>query len=434
MAPVEIGIAGIITVFLLLFLKMPVAYVMIVVGMSGFALRLNTTAALSVATSSIYTTFTDYSLIVIPLFIWMGYIAYYAGISSRIYDASYKLMGSLPAGLAHATIAACTAFGAISGSTTATAATMGAIALPEMEKYKYDNAFSAATVSAAATLGIKIPPSVILILYGIATGESIRRLFLATIIPGLLLTALFMLTVGIWAYLQPSIAPLGPRVSWKEKLQALVTGGLEVVIIFLIVIGGLFAGIFTPTEAGAVGAFSTLLVAILGRRLSWQDFLHSLRDTLRVSAMVMFLVTGAMIFGRFLGITGIPRLMAQWAVSLPLPPLGIFAVIMLIYLVLGFFIDALALLLLTVPIFYPAVIQLGFHPIWFGIIMVLVVGMGVITPPVGANVYVVAGVAKDTPVMSIFRKTWPFLMAKILLMITITLFPEIVMILPSLAR
>ena len=432
MNPIYIGLLSIVFVFLFLFLRMPVAYVMLVVGMTGYAYMTSTTSMLSISSQTLYNQFASYSLIVVPLFVWMGYIAYYSGLSSRIYDATYKVLGGMRAGLALATIGACTAFGAICGSTTATAATMSAVALPEFKKYNYDRSLSTATIAAAAILGVMIPPSVIFILYGIATGESINRLFAAGILPGFLLMGLFMLVTYLKAWQNPALAPAGPKVLWKDKLIAIFGGGVEVIIIFACVMGGLFAGYFTPTEAGGVGAFSTLLVAVVKRQLTWRGFLNSLNDSVRISAMIMFLVAAAAVYGRFLAVTGLPSGLAAWSVQLPIPPTAILVVILIIYLILGCFIDALALILLTVPIFYPVAIQLGFDPIWFGVIIVLALGMGVITPPVGANVYVVAGVDRETPVMVIFKGIWPFLLAIFVCMAIITIWPGIALFLPNL--
>ncbi len=434
MSPFEIGLTGILLVFVLISLRMPVAFVMIVVGVGGYAYMISMEAAMSIAASTIYSTFASYSLIVVPLFVWMGYIAYHAGISSRIYDATYKVVGRLPAGLALATIGASTAFGAICGSTTATAATMGAVAVPEMKRYKYDRSLATSVVASSAILGIMIPPSVIFILYGIATGESIAKLFLAGIIPGILLMLLFMLATYIRAVRNPALAPSGPEVALKAKLKAVLNGGVEVIIIFLVVIGGLFLGYFTPTEAGGVGAAATLCIAVLRRQISWKGFLHSLRDSIRISAMIMFLVAAATIFGRFLAVTNIPTTVAVWAGDLPIHPVAVLVVILLIYLILGCFIDALALILLTIPIFYPVAMNLGFDPIWFGVIIVLVVGMGVITPPVGANVYVVAGIVKDTPVVTIFRGVWPYLLCIFICIAILTAFPQLALFLPGLFR
>ena len=432
MSDLAIGLLSIIIIFIFLFARMPVAYVMIVVGMGGYAIITSIPAALSVGSSTMFSTFTSYSLTVIPLFVWMAYIAYYAGISRRVFDATYKVTGRIPAGLALATIGASTAFGAICGSTTATAATMSTVALPEMKRYEYNDSLATATVASSGVLGIMIPPSVIFIIYGISTGESIRQLFMAGVVPGIMLMLLFMLVIFVQAWRDPSLAPHGPKVSWNDKFSSILNGSIEVVIIFIAVVGGLFADLFTPTEAGAVGAFSTLLVAVIRKQIDWKGFKSSLADAIQISAMILFLVAGATIFGRFLAITGLPTAMANWAVELPLPSVAVLAIILFIYLILGFFIDALALILLTVPIFYPVAVELGFNPVWFGVIIVLVVGMGVITPPVGANVYVVAGIEKDTPVMTIFRGIWPFLGAIILLLAILIAFPQVALFLPGL--
>jgi len=433
-SPIETGVAAVFLVFVLIALRMPVAFVMIVVGVAGYAYLISLDAAMSIAASTIYNTFASYSLIVIPLFVWMGYIAFHAGISRRIYDATYKVVGRLPAGLALATIGASTAFGAICGSTTATAATMSAVAVPEMKRYKYDRSLATSVVASSAILGVMIPPSVIFILYGIATGQSIARLFLAGIIPGILLMILFMLVTYIRAVRNPALAPAGPEVDLKGKVRAVLSGGVEVIIIFMVVMGGLFMGYFTPTEAGGVGAAATLTVAVLRRQLGWKGFIHSLRDSIHISAMIMLLVAAATIFGRFLAITNIPTTLAIWAGDLPIHPIAVLAVILLIYLLLGCFIDALALILLTIPIFYPVALHLGFDPVWFGVIIVLVVGMGVITPPVGANVYVVAGIVKDTPVVTIFRGVWPYLISIIICIAILTAFPQLALFLPDIFR
>lgn len=434
MTSLQAGLLSIPLLFLLLFLRLPVAFVMLVVGMGGYAYLTSPGAALSISAQTVYSNFASYSLSVVPLFVWMGFIAFYSGLSSKIYDATYKLVGNLPGGLAMATIGACTAFGAICGSTTATAATMSAVALPEMRRYNYGRSFSTASIAAAAILGVMIPPSVIFILYGVSTGESIRLLFLAGIIPGLLLMGLFMLAALLTALRNPAIAPPGPSVILKEKLKALFSGGMEVIVIFIVVIGGLFAGWFTPTEAGGVGAFATLLVCLVRRTLSWQGFSNSLSDAIRLSAMIMFLSAAAFIYGRFLAITGLPSYVATLAVEIPLPPVVVLIAVLVVYFILGLFIDGLALVLMTTPIFYPVALSLGFDPIWFGVIVVLALGMGVITPPVGANVYVVAGVAKGIDVMEIFRGVWPYLLAIFLCIAILIAFPGIALFLPELAR
>ena len=299
--------------------------------------------------------------------------------------------------------------------------------LPEMKKYHYDASLSTASVAAGGALGVLSPPSVIFIVYGIATEQSIGKLFMAGIIPGIILMLLYIGTIFVLASRRPELGPPGPKSSWKERIEALKGGLWEVIAIFSLSLGGLFAGWFTPTEAGAVGACSILVLTILEKQLSWESFTKTLSDTTRTTAMIMFLVAGAVIFGRFMAVSRIPFSLASWAGNLALPPFAVMAIILGIYLVLGCFIDALALVLLTIPIFYPvAVTTLGYDPIWFGVVIVLVVAMGVITPPVGMNVYIIKGVAGDIPLETIFKGIWPFLMAIIICLVLLMAFPQIV--------
>ncbi|HHU82234.1 MAG TPA: TRAP transporter large permease [Firmicutes bacterium] len=433
MTPILAGIIGIILFFLLMALRVPIALAMAMVGVGGIVCLNSPAAARHIMASEIYATFSSYSLSVIPMFTWMGFLAYYSGIGEKLYRLAYKVMGHLPGGLAVATQATCALFGAVCGSNTATAATIGAIALPEMRKYNYNDSLSTASVAAGGALGVLIPPSVIFIVYGIATEQSIGRLFLAGILPGILLMFLYMLTIYLWTARRPELGPPGPRASWREWLTALRGGLLEVMMIFTVSLGGLITGWFTPTEAGAVGAAGVLLVSLVERKLSWNSFLKSLADTTRTSAMIMLLVAGAVVFGRFIALSRLPFAMAGWAGSLAMPPFVIILIILFIYLILGCFIDALALILLTIPIFYPVVVGiLGYDPIWFGVIIVLVVAMGVITPPVGMNVYIIKGVAKDIPLEVIFRGIWPFLTALAVCFLLLIAFPQIATFLPSL--
>lgn len=432
MNPVILAFISVILLFILIFTRMPVAFVMLFLGMGGYALVVSPQAAFTITVQTIYTNFSSYSLIVVPLFVWMGFIAFYSGLSTKIFEATYKIVGDLPGGLAIATVAACTAFGAICGSTTATAATMSSVALPEMNKYNYKKSFSTATIAAAAIIGVMVPPSVIFILYGVSTGESISALFMAGVIPGLLLMTVFMLTAWLVALKNPEAAPRGPSVPVGEKFKALFSAGMEVVVIFLAVMGGLFAGWFTPTEAGAVGVFATLVVTIVRKSLTWDGFKKSLDASVNLSAMILFLVAAAFVYSKFLAVTGLPTAIAEMASSAPLPPMMVLILILFVYFLLGLFIDGLALVLMTTPIFYPIIVELGFDPVWFGVIVVLALGMGVITPPVGANVYVVAGVAKDMNVMEIFSGVWPYLIGIILCLILLIIFPEIALFLPGL--
>lgn len=381
----------------------------------------------------IYSSFSSYTLSVIPMFVWMGFLAYYSGIGTRLYVFAYRLIGHWPGGLAIATQAACAIFGAICGSNTATAATMGAISLPEMKKYNYENSLATASVAAGGVLGVLIPPSVIFIVYGMATQQSIGKLFIAGILPGILLMLLYMAVIFLLALRRPQIAPAGPVASWKERLDALRGGLLEVIVVFALSMGGLFAGWFTATEAGAVGAMGVLLVSLAGRNLSWEGFKRSLFDTTKTTAMIMLLVAGSAVFGRFMAVSRVPFELASWTGSLDLPAFAVMGFILLIYLVLGCFIDALALVLLTIPIFYPIAVEtLGYDPIWFGVIIVLVVAMGVITPPVGMNVYIIKGIVPDVPLELIFKGIWPFLLAIIVCLVILIAFPQIATVLPGL--
>ncbi len=433
MTPEIIGLLGILLFLLLIFLKVPIAYAMMTVGLLGFGVIVSFKAAFSMMATDLFSTFSSYSLSVIPMFIWMGFIAFYSGVGSSLYDFTYKMVGHKKGGLAMATQLACAIFGTICGSNTATAATMGAIALPEMRKYKYDDSLSSASVAAGGALGVLIPPSVIFIVYGIQTEQSIGKLFIAGVIPGLLLMLLYILTIMIQVRLKPEIAPAGPRFGWRERIAGLGNGLFEILFTFLISLGGLFAGYFTPTEAGAVGVASILLVTLLRRQLSWQGFKDSLLATARTTAMIMLVVAAAVVFGRFIAVSRLPFALASWAGSLTLPPFVILGIILLIYLLLGCVIDALALILLTIPIFYPVAVDvLGYDPIWFGVIIVLIVALGVITPPVGMNVFIIQGVVKDLKVETIFKGVWPFVIALFVCIAILVLFPQLVAFLPAL--
>jgi tripartite ATP-independent transporter DctM subunit len=412
---------------------MPVGFVMALIGVLGFSYVVSWEAGLRIMAKDFFGIFGSYSLTVVPLFILMGQVTFHAGISSRLFDTAYKFVGHLPGGLAMATVAACAGFAAVCGSTNAAAATMATVAMPEMKRYKYGDVLSTGTVAAGGSLGILIPPSVIFIIYGILTEQSIGKLFVAGVVPGIFLSALFGLTIYIWVRLRPEIAPRGPKTTFKEKLISL--GGVgETLILFILVMGGLFIGFFTPTEAGAIGAGGAIVLGFIRRRLTWKGLMQALFESTRISCMVLVIVAGATVFGHFLAITRIPYALATWVSELALPNFGIMAFIILVYLVGGCFIDALALILLTIPIFYPVVTNMGYDPIWFGVIIVLVTQMGVITPPVGVNVYVVHGVVKDVPLESIFKGAFPFLIALILCALILIPFPQIALFLPSFMR
>ena len=412
---------------------MPVAYAMLISGIIGITILNSLEVAFNIAATEIYTQFSTYTLSAIPMFVWMGYLAFYTGIGAKLFVFANKLVGHLPGGLAMAAQAASGLFGAITGSNTATAATIGSISVPEMRKHHYNDSLSTASVAAGGILGLLIPPSTIFIIYGIATEQSIGRLFLSGIIPGILLMILFMLIIFFITLRNPNLAPRGEKSTWKERIQALRGGIWQVALIFALSMGGLFTGWFTPTEAGAVGAGLILALTLLTKQLTWEALKKSLFDTLRTTAMIMLLVGSAIIFGRLISLSRIPFVIGGWIENLDLPAVVIMSLILLIYLILGFFMDALALILLTLPIFYPVVVDtLGYDPIWFGVIIVLVAGMGIITPPVGVNVFVIKGVVKDVPVEAIFKGIWPFLYMLILLVVLLMIFPEIATFLPNL--
>ncbi len=434
MNPTLIGIIGLTVMIIIFMSKMPVAYVMAMIGFIGFSVMVSMKGVLSIMSRDIYDVFSGYGLTTIPLFVLMGQLAFNSGISRRLYDATNKYLGSTRGGLAMATVAACTAFGAVCGSSPATAATMATVGLPEMKRYGYADELATGSVASGGGLGMIMPPSVVLIIYGVLTEQSIGKLFVAGIVPAFVVTILFIITIYIWCSYAPDQGPRGEKYSWKEKILSL--GKLsETLIVFVLVMGGMFIGVFTPTEAAAVGSFGVLMVAIIRRQLTWKAFWNSLYETLRTSCMVMMLIAGATLFGEFFAVTRIPFEIASWVGSMDLPAYVSMGIIILIYFCGGCFMDALAFVTLTIPIFYPVVSTLGYDPIWFGIIVVMVTEMGVITPPVGINVYVVFGVARnvigEVPLESIFKGIVPFLIAVAVGIVILTAVPQLVLFLPN---
>ena len=433
MSPVQVGIAGCVLLAVLLMSSMPVAFAMATVGVVGFAIVVSPGAALSMVTVDLYETFSSYSLTVIPLFVFMGQIAFHAGISRRLFNTAYCWLGSLPGGLAMATVGACTGFGAICGSGPATAATMASVALPEMKRYHYHMELGSGAVAAGGSLGMLIPPSVVFIVYAIMTEQSVGQLFIAGIIPGLLIAFLFCVTIYVSCRLRPELGPAGPATTWRQKVGSL--GGVwETIVLFALVMGGMFLGYCTPTEAAAIGAAGSLAIALVKRQLTWPMLVRSLRETARTSCMVLIIVAGATMFGHFLAVTRIPFALASWLAELPLPAWVIMAAIIAFYLVSGCFVDALALILLTIPILYPIVTGLGYNPIWFGVIVVVVVQMGVISPPVGVNAYVVSGIARDIPLQTVFKGCMPFLLSLVVASVILVAFPQLSLFLPGLLK
>jgi C4-dicarboxylate transporter DctM subunit len=431
MSPETAGIVGIVLLLVLFLLRMPVAFAMAFVGFVGFAYLSGSEPALHLLAQDIYEQFSSYPLSVIPMFILMGDFAFASGISKRLYDTTYTWVGALRGGLTIATVLACAGFAAICGSTAATAATMGRIALPQMKKYNYDNTLATGTVAGAGTLGILIPPSTVLIVYGILVEESIGKLFIAGILPGIVLSLLFVAVVVILCLRNPELAPPGEPTTWIAKFKA-TTGILPATVLFVLAIGGLFLGWFSPTQAGAIGAGGALLIGLIRRELTWEKFFEAGKNGLRTGCMVLFIITGAVVFGHFMAVSSIPFLLADWVGNLPIPPVAVIAVITFIFFIGGFFMDSMALIVVLIPIFYPLVLKLNFDPIWFGVIVVLVGEMGVITPPVGVNVFVIKGIAPEIPLETIFRGIIPFLAGLIILTIILFIFPQLATFLPSL--
>ncbi len=430
MDPTSAALVGLVVMFLFMALGMPIAFAMLLAGLLGNAYLISIPAATHLLSTNVWEQFSSYGLSVIPLFVLMGQFAYRAGVTERLYDAAYKWVGRLPGGLANTTIAACAGFSAICGSNSATTATMGTIALPEMRRYRYDSALSTGAIAVGGTLGVVIPPSVVMIVIAVQTEQSLLRLFLAGIVPGLILTLLFMLTVLGMCLRNPELGPLGPVTSLKEKLISL-SGVIETLLLFALVIGGLYLGWFTPTEAGAAGAFGALVIGLVRRSLSLQGIVQSIIESVRISSMVVLLITGAVLFGRFLTVSRLPFKLAGWAASLPVPPGVILLVVLLIYLIGGALMDALGFLVVTLPIFFPLAAALGYDPIWYTIVLTIVTTMGAVTPPVGVNAFIVHGIAPDIPLNTIFRGVAYFMLSYLICLAVMWLFPGTVLYLPN---
>jgi len=431
--PLTAGLLGIGLLIVLLFSGMPIGMVMALLGFVGMAYVAGLGAGLTSIGAPPHSTAASYSLSVIPLFVLMGAFCFYSGLSRDLYFTVYRWLGHLPGGLSMATVGACAGFAAVSGSSVATVATMGTVALPEMQRYKYDSALATGCIAAGGSIGILIPPSVILVIYGILTEQSIGKLFLAGFIPGVLEAVFYMITIYILCRRNPLMGPRGERSNFIERLVSL-KGTWGVLALFVLVIGGIYMGIFTPTEAAGVGAFGAFLFALGKRQLTWKRFTDSLVETGKTTALTFLILIGAAIFGYFLAITRLPFELADMVAGLEVNRYIILGVIIIIYLFLGAIMSAMAMIILTVPIFFPVIVALGFDPIWFGIIIVRVVEMGQITPPVGINVFVMKGVAKDVPMYTIFRGIVPFLIADICHVILLVAIPQISLFLPNLMK
>jgi tripartite ATP-independent transporter DctM subunit len=427
-----IGITGILALlFILFFLGMPVGFSMAIVGFAGFCHVISLPAGMNMAGSVFWSVCSKYGLTVIPLFVFMGQIAFYSGVNERLYKSAHTWVGHIRGGLAMATVMACSAFAAICGSNTATAATMSTVALPEMKKYGYAPGLSTGAIACGSTLGVVIPPSVVLIIIGLATEQSIAKLFYGGIGAGVLLTLLLTLSISVICRIRPEWGPVVAKRSLKDRINSL-SGGAEMLILFLLIMTGLYSGFFTPAEAGAAGSFFALVISLVRRTLSFENFKKAIKDTLRISCMVIMLVAGAMIFGRFLAITRIPFDLADFVAGLNLSDGLIMLTISLIYIAGGAIMDALALLLITIPIFFPLAVQMGYDPVWFAVTITVITTLGAVTPPVGATTFVVASVASGVPMKEVFKGVTMFLPAYIVTIMLLILFPGIVTWLPGL--
>ena len=433
MDPDAIAVAGFAGLFALMAARVPIGIAMGIVGVLGFGAIAGMGPALNLLGNVPLSVLSDYNLAVIPMFVLMGAFASAAGMSTELFTAGRAWFGHRRGGLAYASIAACGGFAAINGSSVATAATMTQVALPEMRNAGYAPGFAAGLIAAGGTLGIMIPPSTILVLYGIMTEIDIALLFAAGLLPGLLGVGFYFVAVQLVGMRSPARMPVGERASLRTRLASL-RSLWAVLLLFVGVLGGIYGGIFTVQEAAGIGASGTLLIGILRRRLDWRAIRGALIDALRISSAIMMIVVGAFLFGYFLTITQFTQHAVDWLTQLPIGPYGVLALVMAGYFVLGAVMDELAMILLTVPIVFPAMVQLGFDPVWFGVIVVMAVTFGMILPPIGMNVFVISSIARDIPLTRIYGGTWPFLVADLARLVLLCAFPSIALWLPGLLR
>jgi len=428
MNEVVIGIIGLGVTLLFFLTGIELGFGMALIGFLGFSVIISTKAALNLLAKDVFDVFASYGFTIIPLFVLMGQIAFNGGIAKALYNAAYKIVGHIPGGLAMATVAGATAFGTVTGSAPATAATFASVAIPEMDRYHYSRKLSAGIVAVGGTLGSLIPPSVTLIVYGMITEQSIGKLFLAATIPGLIISFFFMCIIYGMCKINPSWGPRAERSTWKERWLSLKEV-IWVLLVFIVVTGGMSKGFFTPTEAGSVGTVAVLLLSIGKRAMNFQGFVKSVSESMRTACMVLVLIAGSTIFGHFLAVTRIPMITADWTMQLPLSPYLIMLIVLIIYEIGGSFIDDLAFMVLATPIFYPVVVKLGFDPIWFGVILHIFVMIGVVIPPVAINVFVVKNITKE-PLGVIYSGVYPFIIGMMLCAALLFAFPEICLYLP----
>jgi C4-dicarboxylate transporter, DctM subunit len=425
-----VALVGFVALFGLMLLRVPVGMAMGLVGVGGFAYLSGSGPALKMVGQTSMRTVTDWNFAVVPLFLLMGSFATTSGMSRELFRAANGFLGHLRGGLGIATIAACGGFAAICGSSVATAATFSRVAYPEMRRYGYPQSFATGVIAAGGTLGIMIPPSTVFAVYGLITQQDIGKLFVAGIIPGIIAVLMYMATITIIGYARPGFLPAGPRASWRERIEGM-RDVWATLLLFAFVIGGIYGGLFTATEAAGMGAAGAFIIGVLRRRLSRADILRSLLEATRTTAAVFTVLIGAILFGYFLTITQTPQKVTEFLTGLGIGRYGVLALIMIMYLVLGCLMDALAMIILTVPIIFPVIVALGFDPIWFGVIIVMTVELGLIHPPVGMNIFVIKSVVDDVKISTIFYGVLPFIITDILRLILLIAFPILALWLPS---
>jgi tripartite ATP-independent transporter DctM subunit len=433
LSPDTMIIIGLALLLVLIFIKVPVSFSMAIIGVLGVACLVSMDTGLGLLRTVPYRTGMFYEMSVIPLFILMGALCAQSGLVADLYDAVYTWIGFVPGGLGVATIGASTGFAAVSGSSVASAGAMSRICYPEMKRYNYDRGFAMGCIAVGGTLGTVIPPSMDFIIFGILTRTSIGRLFIAGILPGLLIAGGYVLVTILQCTLNPALGPRGPKTTFAQKMKALskIWG---VAALFILVIGGIYLGVFTPLEGGGMGAFGAFLFAIGRRRLTLKGFVESLKETVEMSAMILFILTGAFILSYFLTMTQAPMRLANFLSTLPIPPIAIIGSILLMYLALGCIMDVFSAVIVTLPVIFPVVVALGYDPIWFGVLTIIVCEMGLETPPVGLNLFVVSGMDREVPLSAIYRGVIPFIAVELLILVLIILFPQIALFLPNLMK
>lgn len=431
MTSVMIGFAGLGLLFGFIALGMPIGFAMGLVGAAGFALLVSLDATVVRIGVTAYDLATNHAIGTIPLFLFMAHLLFASGIGRDLYDFAARWLGRRRGGLAMATIGASSGFAAVSASSLATTATMGLVAMPEMRKHNYNASLASGSVVAGGTIGSLIPPSGMFIIYGILTETSIGKMFAAGIVPGILLALFYIITIAIWCRIDPNAGPRGPRYSWREKLWSFTHTG-EVIVLFALVMGGIVLGWFTPTEAGAIGAFGAIIISAARRRLTWAAARHAIYSTLKTTGMIFGILFGALVFNSFVTASTIPLHIVNFVTESGLPPMAVLLMVLVVYFVLGMVLDASAMMTLTIPLFFPLMMNLGFDAVLFGVLVVRMTEIALITPPVGMNVYVLSGVVKDISLDKIFKGALPFVVADVFHVALLIAFPIIVLWLPGL--